>query len=429
MISENYKKFLECSGVCTDSRELKKDSMFFALKGENFDGNKYAVSAIENGCKFSVIDNKEFNNHPNCILVDDVLETIQKLANYHRKQLNIPIFAITGSNGKTTTKELLKSVIEKRFKVSATIGNLNNHIGVPLTILAMNSKTEFGIVEMGANHPGEIKILAEIAEPDFGLITNIGKAHIEGFGSFEGVINTKKELYDNLEKNDKITFIRFDNEILRNIAPKNTIVKYGEKDDFFVCGTHCEANPLLKIKWNNNRTQEQTIQTNLIGTYNYENVLAAISVGLYFKVSAEDIKNAIENYFPQNNRSQIKETEKNTLIMDAYNANPTSMTAAIQNLKQIKHENISVIIGDMLELGNISETEHKSIIELLEKSNFKNVYLIGKTFHSVNENKNFKSFSNTDEFVVWLQQNKIEKSMILIKGSRGNKLEKVVEFL
>jgi UDP-N-acetylmuramoyl-tripeptide--D-alanyl-D-alanine ligase len=429
MIEELYKKFLASSGVCTDSRELKQNSIFFALKGENFDGNKYAISALENGCKYSVIDNKEFNVNENCILVDDVLETLQKLANYHRKQLNIPIIAITGSNGKTTTKELIKAVLETKFKLVATIGNLNNHIGVPLTILSMNKETELGIVEMGANHPSEIKILAEIAEPDFGLITNIGKAHIEGFGSFQGVINTKKELYDNLEKNNKTVFIRFDNEILQNISPKCKLVKYGEKSDFFVCGTSNEANPMLKVKWISNNSDEQTIQTNLIGTYNYENVLAAISIGLFFEISKEEIKNAIETYYPTNNRSQIKETGKNTLIMDAYNANPTSMTAAIENLKQIKHKNISIILGDMLELGNISEIEHKSIIKLLTESGFKKVYLIGKMLNSANENSSFKSFLNTDDFISWLVNNKIENSLILIKGSRGNRLEKVVEYL
>ncbi|HBF88456.1 MAG TPA: UDP-N-acetylmuramoyl-tripeptide--D-alanyl-D-alanine ligase [Bacteroidales bacterium] len=428
-IQEIHDKFLICDGICTDTRNIVKNALFFALKGEAFDGNKYAQYALENGCRYAIIDNADYKTDENYILVQNVLETLQNLASYHRKYLHLPIIAITGTNGKTTTKELVNAVLSKKYNALATKGNLNNHIGVPLTLLSMTSKTEIGIVEMGANHNGEIKTLCEIANPDYGLITNIGKAHIEGFGSFEGVIKTKKELYDNISANNKTTFIRYDNDILKEIAPQKNIVKYGNNPDYDVSCTKFSAEPFLEVEWKTANIPTQLSKTNLIGIYNYENVLAAITIGLHFNVSINDINQALESYTPSNNRSQIKKTKNNTLILDAYNANPTSMKASLDNLFQISHGNKTVIIGDMLELGNVSEQEHQQIIKQLEKYDFNKVILVGPIFQKVNTVEKFINFSSTSVLIEWIQKNPIKNALILIKASRGIKLEGIAEYL
>lgn len=425
-ISKLYDIFKKSSGVITDSRKVEKNSLFFALKGDKFNANEFAAAALKSGALACVIDDEKYKTSEKCILVDDVLVTLQKLANFHRKQLGIKILSITGTNGKTTTKELINCVLSQKFNTCATQGNLNNHIGVPLTLLSMNKNTEFGIVEMGANHPGEIAALCEIAEPDFGLITNIGTAHIEGFGSFEGVIKTKSEMYRFLEKSGGTIFLNSDNGILRNQTTYSELVKYGTDCNNFTYGKFISANPLLKVLFYD-KNSEFEINTNLFGNYNFENVLAAVCVGQYFRVENQKIKSAIENYFPKNNRSQIQITNSNTLLLDMYNANPTSMSSSIQNFAQIDAANKVLIIGDMLELGNISHDEHFKIIELIRKLNFENVFLVGKEFCKINNE--FKTFEKSTELAEYLTENKIINSTILLKASRGIKLETVAGIL
>ena len=427
-IPEIYNKFLNCSEISTDSRNITKNCMFFALKGENFNGNKFADEAIKQGAKYSIIDEEEFNVNDNCILVDNVLKTLQLLANYHRKQINIPIIAITGTNGKTTTKELLTTVLEAKFKVKSTNGNFNNHIGVPLTLLGFDADLDYGIVEMGANHPKEIEFLCNIAEPDYGLITNIGKAHIEGFGSFEGVINTKNELYSYLKNNNKIIFFNSDNEILKKLVANYTnVVEYCFSDKCNVSGKVLSATPMVKIEYSENNSKIE-INTNLVGTYNLENIVVACAIGSYFNISLSDIKMAIESYVPTNNRSQLVEKGTNKIIVDAYNANATSMTNAIENIVAIENENKVLILGDMLELGALSKQEHKNILELVDNLDFSEVYFVGSEFYNFKNNK-FKFYNNTDELIKYLTNNKITNSLILLKGSRGIGLEVLLDIL
>jgi len=425
-IPELYNKFNECSEISTDSRNITNACMFFALKGDNFNGNKFASDAIKQGAKYSIIDEKEFAVNSNCILVDDVLKTLQDLANYHRKQIKIPIIAITGTNGKTTTKELLTTVLQAKFKVKSTGGNFNNHIGVPLTLLGFNSDLDYGIVEMGANHPKEIELLCKIAEPDYGLITNIGKAHIEGFGSFEGVINTKNELYTYLKNNNKTIFYNSDNEILSGlIADYDNTEKYCVTDSCNSNGRVVSASPMVKIEYSvNNKVVE--VNTNLVGTYNLENIVVACTIGSFFNMSLAEIKNAIETYIPTNNRSQLVEKGTNKIIVDAYNANATSMTNAIENIVAIESKNKVLILGDMLELGNLSEQEHKNILELVDKLGFINVYFVGSEFYKQKNNK-YKFYENTAELKTYLSENKIIDSLVLLKGSRGIGLEVLLE--
>ncbi|OFX21690.1 MAG: UDP-N-acetylmuramoyl-tripeptide--D-alanyl-D-alanine ligase [Bacteroidetes bacterium GWA2_31_9] len=429
LLEEIYKLFTLNPFVSTDSRNIKQNSLFFALKGDNFDGNEYAKSAIKKGASYAIIDNKNYLINDKFILVDDVLKSLQNLANYHRKQMKAKIIGITGSNGKTTSKELINAVLSKKYNTIYTHGNLNNHIGVPLTLLTLTKETEIGIIEMGANHSGEIKILSEIAEPDFGIITNIGKAHIEGFGSYEGVINTKKELYDFLLTKNGIVFINSDNNLLTSINNAKEFYSYGKDSANYISGKLISMNPFIKIEWKHNDNQANQIQTNLIGSYNTDNVLAAILIGKYFNIEDSVICDAISNYNPSNNRSQLIKSKSNFIVMDAYNANPSSMEVAIKNFHEIDYIEKTLIIGDMLELGHISESEHITVIELISKLLFKNVLLVGKTFTKVNTNSNFKTFANVDELTTYLQQNPIQNNFILIKGSRGIKLEKVFEFI
>ena len=417
-IEELYRLFIQNYLVDTDTRNIRKGSIFFALKGDNFNGNKFAKEALNNGASYAVIDEVEYNNQPKTILVNNVLETLQKLAQYHRKQLNIPIIALTGSNGKTTTKELINSVLSKKYKTTATIGNLNNHIGVPLTLLAIEPTTEIGIIEMGANHIKEIDFLCNIARPTFGLITNFGKAHLEGFGSFEGVIKGKSELYDFLRANKKIAFINSDDPIqikqsqgIKTITFNNNKIKY------------IEANPFVKVEF-----QDITIQSKLIGKYNYNNIAAAIAIGNYFKVSINDIKNAIENYEPANNRSQIINKGSLKIILDAYNANPSSMKVALENFSELKDKHKIVILGDMFELGEDSFKEHQQIADFALSLNFKKLYLIGKAFSTIDA-KNALTYPNFEDFKTSNKILNLKNTTLLIKGSRGMALERILNLL
>lgn len=425
-IKSIYSLFIQCDVVSTDSRKCPKDSMFIALKGDNFDGNVFVENAIESGCKFALTSDEQRANNKTIFYVPDTLVALQQLASYHRQQMNATVIAITGTNGKTTTKELTSAVMKAKFgdDVINTEGNLNNHIGVPLTLLRIKAHHKYAIVEMGANHPGEIKTLADIALPDYGLITNVGTAHILGFGSFEGVIKTKCELYDNLKKHNGTIFV---NGLNHNIFPKsegaNRIV-YGVDGSSLNASVE-SADPFLKVKFSNG----YSAQTNLIGAYNLENVMAAACVGSHFGVDMPTIVSALENYKPSNNRSQFISTPSNKLIVDAYNANPTSMKAALDNFISLKSDSEkALILGDMLELGKDSEAEHGKIVEMIAASGIKKVMLVGQNFASVAKN-GMSTFKNADELIPVLTDNKLNGCLILIKGSNSMKLTKVVEYL
>ena len=427
-IKQLYQIFLKCGNICTDTRKIVNNSLFFAIHGENFNANQFAKTAIDNGCSYAVVDDEKFVLNEKFILVEDTLKTLQELAIYHRQQFKIPFIGITGTNGKTTTKELIAAVLSKKYNVLYTKGNLNNHIGVPLTILSVNQNTEIAVIEMGANHPGEIALLCKISHPDYGIITNIGKAHLEGFGSIEGVAKTKKELYDFIKNLQGKVFVCSDNEFLMNSSEKIERVTYGVSSESSCRGEIIESNPLLKVKWLNNNSSIE-IPTNLFGFYNFENIMAAICIGSYFKVDEKNIVKAIEEYIPSNNRSQIIKTSSNTIIMDAYNANPTSMDASIKNFIHVDAENKFMIIGDMRELGNDALVEHEKILNLIESSGIKNVILVGNVFSSINKNNNIKAFVNSDEALEYLKKINPSNNYFLIKGSRGIKLEKVLEAL
>lgn len=430
MKTENlYQIFLKSKKVIFDSRNAEENSLFFALKGENLDGNAYAKSAIDKGCSYAIIDKEEYVQGSNFILVDNVLKSLQLLANYHRRKLNIPIIAITGTNGKTTTKELVASVLSKKFNVTYTAGNLNNHIGVPLTLLSMDNNTQLGIVEMGANHINEIKTLCEIAEPDFGIITNIGKAHLEGFGSFENIIKAKSELYEYLNTKNGKVFYNSGNNILRSKVEEMNLdaITFGSLSSG-VYGEIISSDQYLSLKVSFG-DYETKINTQLIGNYNFENVLAASCIGHYYNIDPELIVSAIEEYVPKNNRSQFLKTKKNNLFLDAYNANPTSVEAAIINFSQIPFNDKCIILGDMLELGNDSKLEHQKIIDLIKEYRFDQIFLVGETFYSLEKGNDILKFKNVDEFKVWLEKNNIVNSNVLIKGSRGIRLEKILELL
>ena len=425
-IKSIYSLFIQCDGVTTDSRKCSKDSMFIALKGDNFDGNAFVENAIESGCKFALTCDEHRANNKTIFYVPDTLAALQQLASYHRQQMNATVIAITGTNGKTTTKELTSAVMKAKYgdDVINTEGNLNNHIGVPLTLLRIKSHHKYAIVEMGANHPGEIKTLADIALPDYGLITNVGTAHILGFGSFEGVIKTKCELYDNLKKNNGTIFVNGSNH---NIFPKSEGAKrivYGVEGSSLNASVE-SADPFLKVKV----ADGSSAQTNLIGAYNLENVMAAACVGSHFGVEMPTIISALENYKPSNNRSQFISTASNKLIVDAYNANPTSMNAALENFISLNSDfEKAFILGDMLELGNDSEAEHRKIVEKIAASGIKKVMLVGQNFASVAKS-GMSTYKNVDELISILTENKLNGCLVLIKGSNSMKLTKVVEHL
>lgn len=427
-IEKLYKLFEIAQAISTDSRCIQPKSLFFALKGENFNGNKFARSAIENGAGIAIIDEEEYFISKKTILVNDVLQTLKDLANLHRKKLGIPVLAITGSNGKTTTKELVSMVLSKKFKVSFTEGNLNNHIGVPLTLLKMNSETEFGVVEMGANHPGEISELCSIADPDFGIITNIGKAHLEGFGSFEGVIKTKAELFNYLKAKNGTVFYNLDNPILDSLTVGiNNKITYGTHDAY-LNGELVQSPVYVDIKVNFSKGALY-LNSHLTGEYNFENLMAAACIGIYFKIDPLKIQKAIKKYQPSNNRSQLIRKNGLKIIMDAYNANPTSMQASIKSFLSNNQGNKILILGDMLELGKYSKKEHIEILELLKNKPLKNVFTVGKNFYEISKKFNFTSFINVNDLCSFLEKNPLKKGNLLIKGSRGIKLEKVLDFL
>ena len=429
-IKKLYELYLSHPFVTTDTRNCEPGAIFFALKGENFDGNNFVKEALEKGCEFAISDCADvFPENKKVIHVEDSLKTLQNLANYHRRQLKVPVIGITGTNGKTTTKELMAAVLSSKYNVLFTQGNLNNHIGVPLTLLQLRPEYEYAIIEMGANHQGEIKILAEIAEPDFGIITNVGKAHLEGFGSFEGIIRTKGELYDYMRKTGGTIFINHENPYLNGIAADLKKVFYGQTNDSVIWGEAVSSFPFLTFKWNFG-DESHEVKTQLIGNYNLENTLAAVAVGNYFSVCAHGINKALEEYLPENNRSQFKDTGKNKLIIDAYNANPTSMTAALENFNNMKASPKMLIIGDMKELGVQSKEEHQKIINLIEQLNFERIFLCGSEFSSFPvHHPDFHQFATKDDLVQYLKTANIVGYNILIKGSRGMQLEKTVEFL
>ncbi len=425
-IEELHKLFLAASDITTDSRDAKPDSIFFALKGDNFDGNKYAEKALEAGCLYAVIDDDRFKLDERCILVDDVLNTLQQLSRYHRREFNIPILAITGSNGKTTTKELVSSILGRKYRIISTEGNFNNHIGVPLTLLRLKEDTEIGIIELGANHPGEISDLCQLAEPTHGIITNIGHAHIEGFGSFENVIKAKSELYSWLRNNNGIIFQNLDDEILEGlIQPEDNLVPYSVYSENLSDFSIVAADPHLEVNWKYNN-KVIPLKTQLFGTYNLQNLVAAISIGLYFDVDENEIKSGTESFSPGNNRSQVFKTYENTLILDAYNANPTSMKAAIADFQQISAVRKMVILGDMFELGEDSLEQHKEIIALLEDMNHFKAYLVGEMFTKASEGTHLRSFPDVDEASRYFMSHPVHSSTILLKGSRMMSLEKLI---
>lgn len=428
-ITALYKIFLECTSVTTDSRNCPEGSLFIALKGDNFNGNAFASKALESGSSYAIVDEPEYapagNSH--YILVNSCLHTLQELANYHRRQIGTRIIGITGTNGKTTTKELIAAVLSQKYTILYTQGNLNNHIGVPLTLLRLKAEHDLGIIEMGASHPGDIKELVDIAEPDYGIITNVGKAHLEGFGSFEGVIKTKGELYDFLRKKEGSTvFIHHDNAYLMNIAGGLNLIPYGTEDDLYVNGRITDNSPYLTFEWKAGKDGETyQVQTQLIGEYNFPNALAAITIGLFFGVEAAKINEALAGYTPQNNRSQLKKTNDNTLIIDAYNANPTSMMAALQNFRNMEVPHKMLLLGDMRELGAESAAEHQKIADYIKECDFEEVWLVGEQFAAAEHS--FKTYPNVQEVIKELETNKPKGYTILIKGSNGIKLSSTVD--
>ena len=425
-IAELYKCFMECGKVTTDSRNCPEGSMFIALKGETFNGNAFAAQALKQGCRYAVIDESEYAGE-GTILVDNCLQALQQLANYHRRQLKTPVIGITGTNGKTTTKELISTVLSRKFNTLYTEGNFNNHIGVPLTLLRLTKEHEMAVVEMGANHPGEIKTLVHIAEPDYGIITNVGKAHLQGFGSFEGVIRTKGELYDFLRaKGGATIFIQNENPYLNGIAEGLTCVRYGQTAGLYVSGELISCSPFLSFRWTAEGVSHE-VNTHLIGSYNLDSMLAAAAIGRYFGVSDDDISSALVSYLPHNNRSQLKETADNKLIVDAYNANPTSMMAALKNFRQVEAPHKMVILGDMKELGEASREEHQKVVDYLKECGFDRVVLVGPEFAAATHS--YQTFQHVDEVLADIRMHKPQGYYILIKGSNSMKLSQLPEYL
>lgn len=422
-IQQLYKVYLKHPCVETDTRKLKKGNLFFALRGPNFNGNSFAQQAINQGAAFAVIDEIKYEIPGRTILVADVLTTLQKLAHQHRLQFKIPFLAITGSNGKTTTKELIHVVLGTTFKTCTTEGNLNNHIGVPLTILKIKDDTEIAIIEMGANHQQEIAGYCTYALPTHGIITNCGKAHLEGFGGEEGVKKGKGELYDHLKNNRGTAFVMWDHDYLKEMSRGiHTIVKYGTKDADFECQI-VKHDPFLEINIIKGADIGK-IKTQLVGKYNFSNVMAAVCVGKYFKVEDEKIKSAIENYIPSNSRSQLIIIESNHIILDAYNANPNSMKEAIENFAAMNAANKVVMLGAMAELGDESPAEHRALIELIKKYNWKEVVLVGTDF--IKCNPPYLTLENSEQAKEWYRQQEFQNTYILIKGSRSFEMEKVI---
>jgi len=416
-IKEIYDLFKKHPTICTDTREIIKGSIFISLKGEKFNGNKYALKAIQEGCSYAIIDEKEYDINDKTVLVHNALKTLQDLATYHRNQLNIPLIGITGTNGKTTSKELIKTILSSELNCYATEGNLNNHIGVPLSILKINKQHKIAVIEMGANHQKEIDFLCNIAQPTYGIITNVGSAHLEGFGSKQAIIDTKKELYDFINCIKGHLFVNADDELLLSLSNGIMQTTYGKSGD--VTGLITDITPLISIKYNN-----KIIKSHLIGEFQFSNILLAICIGNYFNISNQNISKSIENYIPTNNRSQIVETKKNTLILDAYNANPSSMKAMLNSFSNQKYKNKLCILGDMLELGEESKKEHLNIIKLTNELKLDCLF-VGEIFHNLTKN----SFKDKIDLVKYIQKKNIQKKMILLKGSRKISLEELINIL
>lgn len=430
-ISELYSIFTEHPVVTTDSRDCPKSSIFFALKGASFNGNAFAAKALEQGCSYAVVDEKEYapEGDSRYIQTDDCLKTLQQLARYHRRQLGTKIVGITGTNGKTTTKELIAAVLSEKYNVLYTQGNFNNDIGVPKTLLRLTREHEVAVVEMGASHPGDIKTLVDIVEPDCGLITNVGRAHLQGFGSFEGVIRTKGELYDYLRAHDGRVFIDAGNPHLRGISAGLNLTEYGVGTDESLTagGEVTECDPFLNFRWRHGAGQWNSVSTHLIGSYNITNMLAAACVGLCLGVSEEQINHALGSYVPTNNRSELKVTERNRLIIDAYNANPTSMAAALDNFSGIRAEKKMAILGDMKELGEVSAVEHQKIADRLKAMKISEVWLVGDEFGRTD--CPFRKFKNVEEVKQAIAEEQPDGYCVLIKGSNSTKLYQLAELM
>lgn len=437
-LSELYKLYQQHPLITTDSRDCPEGSIFFALKGESFDGNRFAKAALEKGCAYAVIDEREFAEEGNgrLILVDNVLTTFKKLAREHRRRFDIPVIGITGTNGKTTTKELIAAVLGEKYNVMYTRGNFNNDVGVPKTLFSLRPEHEIAVVEMGASHPGDIKALVDYVEPTCGLITNVGRAHLQGFGSFEGVKRTKGELYDFLESHNGLLFLNESNPDLMEMAAQRNfgrIISYGRDEGGNVEGEVIDCSPFLNFRWRQHLHAGQMpanayeVETHLIGAYNLDNMLAAIAVGLHFGVSPAQINHALGHYIPSNNRSQLETTEHNRLIVDAYNANPSSMAAAIDNFKLMKAERKMAILGDMLELGTVSDEEHQKTVDALAAAGIKKVWLVGEEFGKTHTA--FRKFKNVDEVKAAIAAHRPENYYILIKGSNGIHLSQLPELL
>lgn len=431
-IKEMYALYREHPLITTDSRDCPQGSIFLALKGDTFDGNKFAESALQKGCAYAIIDNPEYKTDDRCLLVDDTLQTFKDLAREHRRHFAIPVIGITGTNGKTTTKELLAAVLSERFNVHYTQGNFNNDVGVPKTLFQLGPEHEIAVVEMGASHPGDIKTLAETAEPTCGLITNVGRAHLQGFGSFDGVKRTKGELYDFLIGRDAPLFINADNADLMGMAAERNathIIKYGgaSSERLSVRGKVIDCAPFLRFSWHADGGEEHFVTTNLIGSYNIDNMLAAVTVGLHFGVTEEQVCHALENYMPNNNRSQMTVTPHNHLIMDAYNANPSSMKAAIENLCAMDVPAKMAILGDMRELGEVSGEEHQRVVDMLKAKGLCDVWLVGEEFGKTD--CTFRKFRDIEEVKAEIAANRPTDKYILVKGSNGIRLFTLPELL
>lgn len=441
-----YQLFRQCSEVTTDTRQCPIDSLFIALKGANFNGNKFAILALEKGCKYAFVDEQETvvsqlnelksrdeeayqSFSKRLILVEDGLTALQQLAHYHRQQMGTRIIGITGTNGKTTTKELVAAVLSTKYNLLFTQGNLNNQIGVPLTLLRLTEEHNLAVVEMGASHPGDIKELVDIAEPDYGLITNVGRAHLEGFGSFEGVVRTKGELYDYLRTKGATVFVNAENAHLTQMLTNLNPVYYGHTENLYISGKVIACSPFLSYEWKyQNEAQAQKVETHLIGDYNIDNVLAASAIGIYFGIEPEEISKAITDYQPSNSRSQLKETEKNKLIIDAYNANPTSMQASLRNFAQINAPKKMVILGDMKELGPTSRAEHKDIANFVTRMSLDRAIFVGEEFSKAVP-ANAEVYPDANAVIEVLKKEIPEGFIILIKGSNGMKLNSIVTYL
>ncbi len=435
-IEQLYEVYRKHPVICTDTRKISKSCLFFALKGDHFNGNEFASQAIENGAAFAIIDEEKYAVNEHFILVSEVLETLQDLARYHRKQLGIPVIGITGSNGKTTTKELIRSVLSQQFKTFATEGNLNNHIGVPLSILSIDDACEIAIIEMGANHQKEIEFLCGIAQPTHGLITNVGKAHLEGFGGIEGVRIGKGELYEFIAKTGGTIFINADNPVLKEMCAEREVqktVSYGSAKENFISAVLKSSSPYLLIDWmtKNETSKDQiyTAESNLPGIYNFDNIVCAICIGSYFKLSPGQINSGINSYHPLNNRSQLFKTERNTIICDYYNANPSSMIVALDNLESMNAASRAMILGDMFELGKEAGKEHQLILDKAIAANSERKIFIGEEFYKLKGSKTAEFFRTVHEAQQALAENPIMASTILVKGSRGMKLETLLPLL